>query len=92
LPLRLHDWLGTSARLSSSQSFAGGWISFETRQPYGPALCELRSFGSSRACEHATPIFSARQASLLKCAAGASRLLLFCHLSNYRATIFWLQP
>jgi hypothetical protein len=44
----------------------------------------------------ATPIFRfgflARQSFLQKCAAGVSQLRLFCHLLNYRATIFWLQP
>jgi len=78
-------------------------LSFSTRL-YGLVPCVLpsfvtRSFVSHRVCEHSTglatpilrPDFFARQFSVLRCAA-VSRLRPFCHLSNYRATIFWLQP
>jgi hypothetical protein len=60
----------------------------------------MHSFVPGHAYAHSTELatlilclgFSARQSLLPKCAAGVSRLRPFCHVSNYRATTFWLQP
>ena len=86
-------------KLSFWRRFFECLLSFWPR-PYELGPYVLRSFVPGRACEHsnalATPIFRfgflARQSFLQKCAAGVSQLRLFCHLLNYRATIFWLQP